>query len=164
LCKHLVAAQQRVESDTAAGKREAADQARDYAERDEGFIRNIWYHLNGERARRAHTALVSSHRAGEADARVSALADVVADLARRGSTTSPTASPAGSAAACPARSTPGCRPTTCSAGSARRPRCPRAATRRPSASRAVACSTRSRRCPLPTRVTGGDRATGSAAS
>ena len=83
LCRHLVAAQQRVESDTAAGKREAADQARDYAERDEGFIRNIWYHLNGERARRAHTALVSSYRAGEADARVSALADVVADLARR---------------------------------------------------------------------------------
>jgi hypothetical protein len=83
LCKHLVAAKQRVESDVADQKRSAADQAREYAERDEGFIRNIWYHLSGERARRTHTALVSGHRAGEADARVSALADVVADLARR---------------------------------------------------------------------------------
>ena len=64
-------------------KRAAADQAREYAERDEGFIRNIWYQLSGERARRAHAAVVSSHHAGEADARVSALADVVADLARR---------------------------------------------------------------------------------
>ena len=83
LCRHLVAAQQRVESDSADVHRSAADQARQYAERDEGFIRNIWYQLNGERARRAHSALVTSHRAGEADARVSALADVVADLARR---------------------------------------------------------------------------------
>ena len=83
LCQHLVAARQRVESDIAEEQRSAADQAREYAERDEGFIRNIWYQLNGERARRAHTALVSSHCAGEADARVSALADVVADLARR---------------------------------------------------------------------------------
>ncbi len=83
LCKHLVAAQQRVESDAAGDVRGAADRAREYAERDEGFIRNIWYHLSGERARRAHAALVSGHRAGEADARVSALADVVADLARR---------------------------------------------------------------------------------
>ncbi len=83
LCRHLVAAQQRVESDSADVHRSAADQARQYAERDEGFIRNIWYQLNGERARRAHCALVTSHRAGEADARVSALADVVSDLARR---------------------------------------------------------------------------------
>lgn len=83
LCKHLVAAQQRVESDVAGDVRGAADRAREYAERDEGFIRNIWYHLSGERARRTHTALVTGHRAGEADARVSALADVVADLARR---------------------------------------------------------------------------------
>jgi hypothetical protein len=83
LCKHLVAAKQRVESDVADEKRSAADQAREYAERDEGFIRNIWYQVSGERARRTHTALVSGHRAGEADARVSALADVVADLARR---------------------------------------------------------------------------------
>ena len=83
LCKHLVAAQQRVEADIAADKRTTADHAREYAERDEGFIRNIWYQLSGERARRAHTAIVSSHRAGEADARVSALADVVSDLARR---------------------------------------------------------------------------------
>jgi hypothetical protein len=75
--------QQRVESDSADVHRSAADQARQYAERDEGFIRNIWYQLNGERARRAHSALVTSHRAGEADARVTALADVVADLARR---------------------------------------------------------------------------------
>jgi hypothetical protein len=72
-----------VESDVAGDQRAAADTARDYAERDEGFIRNIWYQLSGERARRSHTALVTGHRAGEADARVSALADVVADLARR---------------------------------------------------------------------------------
>jgi hypothetical protein len=83
LCRHLVAARQRVESDVAAGKREAADRAREYAERDEGFIRNIWYQISGERARRAHQAIVSRHHAGEADARVSALSDVVADLARR---------------------------------------------------------------------------------
>jgi hypothetical protein len=83
LCKHLVAARQQVESDIADNRRATADKAREYAERDEGFVRNIWYHLSGERARRTHTALVSSHRAGEADARVSALADVVADLARR---------------------------------------------------------------------------------
>ena len=50
-----MAAQQRVESDIAGAKRAGADQAREYAERDEGFIRNMWYHLNGERARRAHT-------------------------------------------------------------------------------------------------------------
>jgi hypothetical protein len=83
LCQHLVAAKQRVESGHAGEQRAAADRAREHAERDEGFVRNIWYQLSGERARRTHTALVAGHRSGEADARVSALADVVAELARR---------------------------------------------------------------------------------
>jgi hypothetical protein len=83
LCRHLVAARQRVEADQAEGRKQEAEQAREYAAKDEGFFRNIWYHLNGERARRATAAVTSGHEADDAAARVSALTDVVAELAAR---------------------------------------------------------------------------------
>ena len=67
----------------AAGKRQVAEQAREYAAKDEGFFRNIWYHLNGERTRRATATVESGHVADDAAARVSALTDVVAELAAR---------------------------------------------------------------------------------
>ncbi|MFN2495330.1 MAG: hypothetical protein ABR608_05410 [Pseudonocardiaceae bacterium] len=83
LCRHLVAARRKVEVEDAQGKELRASQAKAYADRDEGFFKNIWLHLNGERKRRMAAASASTREAIDAQKRVTALSDVVADLAQR---------------------------------------------------------------------------------
>ena len=63
--------------------RHQASAAQSFADRDEGFFRNIWYLINGERQLR-HDAAQSSHAdALQAVERVKALTAIVDDLARR---------------------------------------------------------------------------------
>jgi len=83
LCRHLMAARRKVEAEDAEGKELTALQAKEYAERDEGLLRNLWYHINGERKRRVAVAAVTSKEAIDAQKRLAALSDIIADLAQR---------------------------------------------------------------------------------
>lgn len=52
LCKHLVEAKQRAEAATADQKDRDAESAKRFAEKKEGFLRDIWLWVSGERNRR----------------------------------------------------------------------------------------------------------------
>jgi hypothetical protein len=83
LCKHLVDAKHRVEARKAADRRSEAEYAASYANRDEGFFKNIWYWLNGEREQRELIANEKKGEAAIAAQRVAALDKVIGDLANR---------------------------------------------------------------------------------
>jgi hypothetical protein len=83
LCRQLVAGRHKVEEREAALRREQADAAQTFAERDEGFFRNIWYLISGERALRADAARTSREEAVQAADRAKALTAIVESLARR---------------------------------------------------------------------------------
>ncbi|HEU0089016.1 MAG TPA: hypothetical protein VFQ77_15435 [Pseudonocardiaceae bacterium] len=83
LCRHLVAARRKVELEDAEGKELKASQAQAYADKDEGLFRNMWYHINGERKRRAAAAAARTQDAIDAQKRVTALTEIIADLAER---------------------------------------------------------------------------------
>ncbi|MGH3568459.1 MAG: hypothetical protein ACRDRH_21015 [Pseudonocardia sp.] len=83
LCRHLVGARHQVEEQSATSKQSEAEQARAFADRKEGFFRNIWLVLNGERQLRRDAASGIEQEAVGAAARVAALTRIVEDLARR---------------------------------------------------------------------------------
>jgi hypothetical protein len=83
LCRHLVEARNRVQQREAWLKGNEVELARSYAQRDEGFFRNIWYQINGERQLRHAAVNARTLEATEAGNRLAALARVVDSLARR---------------------------------------------------------------------------------
>lgn len=83
LCRHLVGARALVEGQEATDSDQRAQDARRYAERDEGFFRNIWFHLNGERRLREDVARSRRDDAVQALGRVQALTAIVEELAQR---------------------------------------------------------------------------------
>jgi len=83
LCRQLVAGRQKVEEREAGLRREQADTAQTFADRDEGFFRNIWYLVSGERRLRADAARSSREDAIQAAERARALTAIVESLARR---------------------------------------------------------------------------------
>jgi hypothetical protein len=83
LCRQLVSGRQKVEEREAGLRREQADTAQTFAERDEGFFRNIWYLVSGERRLRADAARSSREDAIQAAERARALTGIVESLARR---------------------------------------------------------------------------------
>jgi len=83
LCRQLVGARYLVEQREAAQAQGKAAAARSFAERDEGFFRNIWYLINGERGLRQAAAHGRAEEAVQAAERVRALSAIVNDLAHR---------------------------------------------------------------------------------
>lgn len=83
LCQQLVGARQKVQQREAEQKQDEAAAAQSFADRDEGFFRNIWYLVNGERLLRRDAARSRGEEAVQAAERVRALATVVDDLAKR---------------------------------------------------------------------------------
>lgn len=83
LCRHLVGARQRVEEAVAAERGVTATTAERHAERQEGFFLDIWYLINGERRYRREAAQERRGEATEADKRVTALREIISDLASR---------------------------------------------------------------------------------
>jgi hypothetical protein len=83
LCRQLVAGRTRVEEREAGLRREQADTAQTFADRDEGFFRNIWFLISGERKLRATAARTSREEAIQAADRAKALRGIVESLARR---------------------------------------------------------------------------------
>jgi hypothetical protein len=83
LCRQLVAGRQKVEEREAGLRRQTADAAQTFAERDEGFFRNIWFLVTGERRLRADAARTSREEAIQAADRAQALTGIVESLSRR---------------------------------------------------------------------------------
>jgi hypothetical protein len=83
LCRQLVGARYKVEQRAVEQKQDQAAAAQSFAERDEGFFRNIWYLINGERELRQDAARTRAEDAVQAAERVQALTAIVDDLARR---------------------------------------------------------------------------------
>jgi hypothetical protein len=83
LCRQLVAGRARVEEREAGLRREQADAAQTFADRDEGFFRNIWFLISGERKLRGEAARTSREEAIQAADRARALRGIVESLARR---------------------------------------------------------------------------------
>lgn len=63
LCRHLVEARKQVEARTTATMDSKADAERNFAERDEGFLKNIWLWISRERERRRRVAKEWEHNA-----------------------------------------------------------------------------------------------------
>lgn len=84
LCKHLVEAKRRVEADEAVDRQSEAQRAETYAQRNEGFFRNILYWLSGERRQRKEIANGKKREAAIAAERAEALGTVIGELANRG--------------------------------------------------------------------------------
>jgi hypothetical protein len=83
LCRQLVGARYKVEQREAEQKQDQATAAQSFAERDEGFFRNIWYLISGERQFRQDAARTRAEDAVQAAERVKALTSIVDDLAQR---------------------------------------------------------------------------------
>jgi hypothetical protein len=83
LCRQLVSGRAKVEEREAGLRREQADAAQTFADRDEGFFRNIWFLISGERRLRADAARTSREEAIQAADRARALRGIVESLARR---------------------------------------------------------------------------------
>jgi hypothetical protein len=83
LCRQLVGARYKVEEREAQEKQHQASAAQSFADRDEGFFRNVWYLVNGERRLRQDAAQTHQEDAVQAAERVKALTTIVDDLARR---------------------------------------------------------------------------------
>lgn len=81
LCKHLAEARHVVEKETAEQKKSAAESAKEEAERREGFFKDIWIWLKGERAQRRKLADESRQDADEVSKRVEAFGHVIQRLA-----------------------------------------------------------------------------------
>ena len=70
LCRQLVGARYKVEQREAEQKQDQATAAQSFAERDEGFFRNIWYLISGERQLRQDAARTRAEDAVQAAERV----------------------------------------------------------------------------------------------
>lgn len=81
MCRQLMLGRRMLSSEHGEGLTQRAEQARRYAERDEGFFRNIWIWLNGERSARERAAKTSGREAEEAWRRVAALDAVLEQIA-----------------------------------------------------------------------------------
>lgn len=81
VCKQLVHGRRMLDAKEGESLSERADQAREYATRDEGFFRNIWLLINGERAARREAARSSREDAEETERRVAALDSVLKQIA-----------------------------------------------------------------------------------
>jgi hypothetical protein len=81
ICKQLVAGRRMLEVRDEDVLSERAAQALQYAQRNEGFFRNVWLQLNGERTARARAASDRSAEAQEAARRVAALDGVLKQIA-----------------------------------------------------------------------------------
>ena len=83
LCRQLVGARHKVEQRAAEQAQGEAASAQSFAERDEGFFRNIWFLISGERQLRQDAARSRAEEAVQAAERVRALTAIVDDLANR---------------------------------------------------------------------------------
>lgn len=83
LCRQLVGARQKVEQREADQVQDRAAAAQTFADRDEGFFRNVWFLINGERRLRQDAARSHQQDALQAAERVKALTTIVDDLAHR---------------------------------------------------------------------------------
>jgi hypothetical protein len=81
LCKHLVDSKRVVSAAEGQVLSSQADQAWRYAERREGFFRDLWFLLNGERLSRQRDAEAASEKSQEAWERVAALEAVLNKIA-----------------------------------------------------------------------------------
>jgi hypothetical protein len=81
VCKQLVAGRRMLGARDEEVLTERAAQAQVYAQRNEGFFRNVWLQLNGERKARARIASDQSVQAQEAARRVAALDNVLKQIA-----------------------------------------------------------------------------------
>jgi hypothetical protein len=73
VCRQLVEGRRALSAEQGEELSYRAAQARQYAERDEGFFRNVWIWLNGERGIREQNASARGREAADAVARVAAL-------------------------------------------------------------------------------------------
>jgi hypothetical protein len=81
ICRQLVQGRRLLDAREGEELSDRADQARDYATRDEGFFRNIWMMFNGERNARRLAAQSSREEAEETERRVKALDSVLKQIA-----------------------------------------------------------------------------------
>jgi hypothetical protein len=81
VCRQLVQGRRMLSAEQGETLTDRAQQALRYAERDEGFFRNIWIWLNGERAAREQAARSRGREAEEAWRRVAALDVVLEQIA-----------------------------------------------------------------------------------
>jgi hypothetical protein len=81
VCKQLVAGRRMLDAQAEEVLTERAVQAQQYAQRNEGFFRNIWLQVNGERKARARAAQDRGAQAQEAARRVAALDGVLKQIA-----------------------------------------------------------------------------------
>ncbi len=81
VCKQLVTGRRMLDAQTEDVLTERALQAQQYAQRSEGFFRNIWLQVNGERRARSRAALDLSSDAQEQARRVAALDGVLKQIA-----------------------------------------------------------------------------------
>jgi hypothetical protein len=83
LCKILVAARKQVLAMEAGEKQKEADLAKVFAEKNEGFFKNIWLQLNGERKRRIGQANLTSSEAIRQQNAVKCMQETIEVLAKR---------------------------------------------------------------------------------
>ncbi|MEU2283235.1 hypothetical protein ABZ614_15125 [Streptomyces sp. NPDC013178] len=83
LCRQLVEAARLQSQRTAAVRRVTADFSRRHAEAEEGFFRDLWLKVNGERKRRIEVADGDEARYRAAEQTTRSLFDVLATLAER---------------------------------------------------------------------------------
>jgi hypothetical protein len=81
ICKQLVQGRRLLDTEHSDALTARAAQASQYAERNEGFFRNVWLMLNGERRLRQRAAEESSKEADEALRRVTALDTILTKIA-----------------------------------------------------------------------------------
>jgi hypothetical protein len=81
MCRQLVQGRRMLTADEGETLTARAEQARQYAARDEGFFRNIWMWINGERDARERAAQTRGREAEEAWRRVAALDVVLEQIA-----------------------------------------------------------------------------------
>jgi len=81
ICKQLVQGRRVLEAERGDALTEQAVQAQHYAQQNEGFFRNLWIMINGERRAREHAARDRGDEAQEAARRVAALDGVLKQIA-----------------------------------------------------------------------------------
>lgn len=83
LCKHLIEAKQNAEKLVAADKQSDASAARRFAERDEGFLGNLWLWVSGKREQRRFVAGLRQSEATAQQRIVETLDQTIERLASR---------------------------------------------------------------------------------
>lgn len=83
LCRHLVEAKKRAESEIADAKKKEATNAKNHAEKDEGFLLNLWLWASQERKRRKMTAEARQSEAAAQQRIVESLDKTIDRLASR---------------------------------------------------------------------------------